>query len=240
MNSPSDTCNNCGSAHRQGASFCPICGEELDGQAAPAKKARAAGSQMKPAGKPPAASAFGAMVSATAKSAGMSALKAAASATPWQVVVGDKLPPNAIQGILKSAGRSAMRSAGQSLTSLAAQSGPSLLGPAFQSFAATALQTITPLLTGGDLNPDAAIPKLGLALVTLAAGAIAGKRRGVASFIMLATSVGLALLQGGTLLSTLQQVLDNPAMLGDLLPVGVTQGLSVFAAVRAGLKSIQK
>ena len=162
------------------------------------------------------------------------------TAKPWQVFVGNQLPSAATQGIFQPVSQPSKHSFSQLLAPVSAQSDTSLLGPAFQAFTTTLLETLTPLLTVGVINPGAAVPKIILALINLAAGAIAGKRRGVASIIMLVASMGLTLLQGGSLLGTLQQLLDNPSMLGDLLPSGVMQGLSILAAVRAGLKSVQK
>lgn len=101
------------------------------------------------------------------------------------------------------------------------------------------METITSALTGA-INPWAAATKIGLALLNLIAGFVAGERRGVASILMLLASGGLALLQGGSLLGTLLQLITSPSLYGELLPGGVTQGLSFLAAGRAAIKCLQK
>ncbi len=237
-------CSYCGERQRPGARFCKACGKPLAvvGAAQPQEQAVSRqGSIPNPiqAGKKD-ESQITSTISQAAKSAGTAALKAAVSGAPWQVVVGNQMPPNAIQNILKSAGLAAVQSAGKSLSSGAAQLGSSLLGPAFFSFITTIAALVPPLLTNSGQSASMMVPKIGLALVNLITGAIAGKRRGLASILMLIANVVLALMQGGPLLNTIIQVMDNPTMLGGLLPDGITQGLSVLAAVGAGIKCLRK
>ena len=244
MNDQPFYCRYCGERQRPGARFCKACGKPLAATGATAVQRGSTSPEKSipppiPAGKRIESQLTSAIGNA-ARSAGKAAMQAAVAGAPWQVVVGKQLPPNAIQNILKSAGQAALRSAGQSLKSGAAQLGASLFGPAMFSFLFTFAASITPLLTGGDFSPAAIIAKLVLGIVNLMAGAVASKRRGAASIIMLIANIGLALLQGGTLLGTLLKALLNPTMLGGLLPEGFTQGLSVMAALNAGIKCLRK
>ncbi|MBN1537374.1 MAG: zinc ribbon domain-containing protein [Anaerolineales bacterium] len=224
MNGDTNICQNCGSANRPGARFCKACGKPLN-SAAPAS----AKPQTRRAGGKPAA-----------RSAPKPRMPSIPRPVPWQVAVGDKIPAQSIQSILKAAVQTAGGTLSRSRPAQKpAQKGSSLRGPALQAFGAAVLEAATSALTEG-LEPGAAATKLGLAGINLVAGLIAGERRGVASFIMLLATGGLALLQGGSLLDTLRLILDYPSMLGSLLPSGVTQLISMLIAARTGLKALKK
>lgn len=224
MNSQSNTCSNCGTPHREGARFCKECGQALSGGPPPSAKSQT----RSPAGKP------------AARPAGAPNIPSIARAAPWQVAVGNEIPAQAIQALLRSTVQAAGGAARKALPARKpAQKGSSLRGPALQAFGGAALETITSALTGA-INPWAAATKIGLALLNLIAGFVAGERRGVASILMLLASGGLALLQGGSLLGTLLQLITSPSLYGELLPGGVTQGLSFLAAGRAAIKCLQK
>lgn len=244
LNTQPRFCPYCGERQRPGARFCKACGEPLPVTGAIPPQGQAISREGSipppiPTGKRVESQLTSAIGSA-AKSAGKAALQAAVSGAPWQVVVGKQLPPNAIQNILKSAGQAAVRSAGQSLKSGATQLGSSLLGPAFFSFISTIATLVAPLLTDSGQNASMVAPKIGLALVNLITGAVAGRRRGLASVLMLIANAVLALLQGGTLIDTFTQIMNDPDVLGGLLPDGIVQGLSVLAAVRAAVKALKK
>jgi len=72
----------------------------------------------------------------------------------------------------------------------------------------------------------------GLALFSLIAGLLAGSSRGWMSRLTILGTLGLALVQSGSLYGFAVRILENPQMLAGLLPNALTQGLSLVAALR--------
>lgn len=93
------------------------------------------------------------------------------------------------------------------------------------------------------LNPDAmatARYRAGLAAVSLVAGLIAGKRRGVASVIVVLGTLGLSLFEGMTLWQFVQQVQASPQLLQGLLPNAIPQALTMATSMRAALSAVKR
>jgi hypothetical protein len=77
----------------------------------------------------------------------------------------------------------------------------------------------------------------GLAVLNLLAGLIAGPRRGLASGIMMLSSVVLAILQGISLYSYGDRMLAAQSVIQGMLPNVATQGLALFTALRTAFVS---
>ena len=77
----------------------------------------------------------------------------------------------------------------------------------------------------------------GLAVLNLLAGLIAGRRRGLASVIMMMGSVVLAILQGISLYSYGEQMLAAQSVIQGMLPNVATQGLALCTALRTAFVS---
>ncbi len=225
---PLQICLKCGTKHSAAARFCRTCGQPLGESPA---------SNLKPQRKAPPKRTAG-------KAASMLKAAAVLRAVPWQVAVGDEIPAQAIQGILSVAVKTAVKAtdkiASRALPEKQANhTGASLRGPAIRAFGGAVLETATSAIMGA-LSTSNAVMKIGLALVNLVAGLIAGERRGAASILMLLACGGLALLQGGSLVGTLLQLLGDTSLFGDLLPGGATQALSLLAALHAAWKTLKK
>jgi hypothetical protein len=82
--------------------------------------------------------------------------------------------------------------------------------------------------------------RAGLAGISLISGLIAGRRRGVASVIVLLGTLGLSLLEGMTLWGSVQQVLASPQLLQGLLPNAVPQALTMLTSLSAAWSALRR
>ncbi|HWR59385.1 MAG TPA: hypothetical protein VN328_10905, partial [Thermodesulfovibrionales bacterium] len=151
----------------------------------------------------------------------------AAQSSPgsWQVFVGEKLPEiMAIPG---------MSAPGVFSTVPTQKTGVSLSKTVWTVAITTATDLVTAFATGNPASRQAAYLRGGLAVVTLVSGLLAGSKRGWASRIVMAASLGIAFVQSGSVFSFAERLLENPQMLSGVLPSTVTQSLSFLAALRA-------
>ena len=208
-------CAQCGAPHSGNAVFCVSCGSRLQGPAA-ASQPPAVPYPMPPM-PPPIAGAYPPQRPAPVQN--------------WQVVVGDQLPVIAPQQ-----------------QPVAAMVAPQPAPPAARSLRGSVLWTAAAACTDlaaayATANPAAmatAHYRAGFAGVSLLAGLIAGRRRGMASLIVVLATLGLSLLEGMTLWGFAQQILASPQLLQGLLPNAVPQALTMFTSLSTAFSALRR
>lgn len=204
-------CSHCGAPGRESAQFCTACGNRYlsatTGSGAPTPILSAPPVNQTSPGPAPAAP--------------------LSPPQSWQVVTGSQLPafqprpePETVEaGIVAARPRDSLR---QSVFWLAV---------------ASTTELFTAYATGNSASLETAGYRAGLTVVSLLAGLIAGRRRGIASFIVLLGTLGLAGLQGLSLGQAALQALEAPEMLSNIMPSAVTQGAALLTALRTVWKS---
>jgi hypothetical protein len=112
-----------------------------------------------------------------------------------------------------------------------------LRSPAISLFVATGIEIATSMATNSGIAQQTLLFRGGLAVLNLLAGLIAGPRRGLASGIMMLSSVVLAILQGISLYSYGDRMLAAQSVIQGMLPNVATQGLALFTALRTAFVS---
>ncbi len=97
----------------------------------------------------------------------------------------------------------------------------------------TATDLVTAYASGNPVSRQSAYLRGGLAVMSLVSGLLAGNKRGWMSRIVMASSLGIAFVQSGSIFSFAGRLLENPQMLSGVLPTAVTQSLSFLAALRS-------
>jgi hypothetical protein len=149
----------------------------------------------------------------------------------WQVVVGGQLPVIAPQQ-----------------QPAAAMVAPQPALPAARSLRGSVMWTAVAACTDlaaayATANPAAmatANYRAGFAGISLVAGLIAGRRRGVASVIVMLGTLGLSLLEGMTLWGFVQQIQASPQLLQGLLPNAIPQALTMFTSLSTAFSALKR
>jgi hypothetical protein len=155
----------------------------------------------------------------------------AAPAENWQVLVGDQLP------ILAPPPQPV---ASPVAPPTAVPSARSLRGPVLWTAVATGADLAAAYATANPAAMATAKYRAGLAGVSLLAGLIAGRRRGVASVIVLLGTLGLSLLEGMTLWGAARQGLTSPQLLQELLPNAVPQALTMLSSLSTAFAALRR
>lgn len=113
----------------------------------------------------------------------------------------------------------------------------SLRGPVARLAIFSAADLVAVLVTRDPAAASTAGLRATLAAVTLVSGLVAGRRRGVASVLVMVSTLGLALAQALSLGGLALKVLQSPDAMGRLLPNLATQGMTFVAALRTALKA---
>jgi hypothetical protein len=148
----------------------------------------------------------------------------------WQVVVGNQLPVMAPQP--------------PAAAMIAPQSAPppprSLRGSVMWTAAAACTDLAAAYATANPAAMATANYRAGLAGVSFVAGLIAGRRRGVASVIVMLGTLGLSLLEGMTLWGFVQQIQASPQLLQGLLPNAIPQVLTMFTSLSTAFSALKR
>lgn len=155
----------------------------------------------------------------------------AAAEPSWQVVVGDQMPT-----IAPPQQPAAVSVAPQPAPSTA----PSLRGPVLWTVMAAGTDLAAAYATASPEAMATANYRAGLAGISLVAGLIAGRRRGVASAIVMLGTLGLSVFEGMTLWGSVQQVLASPQLLQGLLPNAIPQALTMVTSLRTAVSAVRK
>ena len=145
-----------------------------------------------------------------------------ASPQNWQVVIGDELPVFAPP--LRSDPTLA----------------PSLRSSVVWTAVVTSVELAAAYAAGNPAALATANYRATLAGVSLFMGLIAGRRRGVASLIVLLGSLGLALFEGMTLWGFVQQILASPQLLQGLLPMAVPQAVTAITSLSTACLALRR
>lgn len=155
----------------------------------------------------------------------------AAPEPSWQVVVGDQMPTMAPP----------QQPAAVAMAPTPAPStAPSLRGPVLWTAIAAGTDLAAAYATASPEAMTTANYRAGLAVISLVAGLIAGRRRGVASVIVLLGTLGLSGFEGMTLWGVVQQVQASPQLLQGLLPNAIPQALTMFTSLRTAVSAMRK
>jgi hypothetical protein len=210
-------CGQCGTPQSNRAVFCASCGNRLGALAA--------------APQPSLVQPQTPMPSLPSASVGGETPQMPAPVQKWQVLVGDQLPvitPPSPPG--------------------AATVAPAPSRPPARSLRApvvwTTLATCTDLAAAyATANPAAMATmnyRAGFAGVSLIAGLIAGRRRGLASVIVILGTLGLSLFEGMTLWGAAQQILTSPQLAAGMLPNAIPQALAMLSSLRTALSALRR
>ncbi|MGV8040657.1 MAG: hypothetical protein AB2L07_11435 [Thermoanaerobaculaceae bacterium] len=113
----------------------------------------------------------------------------------------------------------------------------SLRGPVVRLAIFAAADLVAVLATRDPAAASTAGLRAVLAALSLVAGLLAGRRRGVASVVVMLSTLGLALTQALALGGMALEVVRAPSALGRLLPNLVTQGLTLVSALRTAFRT---
>lgn len=146
----------------------------------------------------------------------------------WNVFVGDRLPP-------LPAGAAA------ALAPMPAPAGTyapfrSLRGSVFGLFSAAAIEIAAAIASGTPPTQKLLLIRGGAAVITLLAGLVAGRKRGLAAIFVALGTVGLSMLEGHLLWQSVSGMLRASSIMPNLLPPTVTQGLAVLAGLQTILQ----
>lgn len=215
MTSPGSFCTSCGAPRAEGRAFCTSCGTPLAPRAAPAGPAPGQPPPL-PAARPPAPPAASMAPSVEAPPPGS-----------WQVVVGDRLPTFAPRSGSGPAAAATPHGSAEPV---------SLRGPVVGLAILQVADLAAVLATRDPAAAGTAGLRAVLAALGLVAGLLAGRRRGVASVVVMLTTLGLALAQALSLGGMALEVLRSPGTLLRLLPNLAAQAMTLVSALRAALK----
>jgi hypothetical protein len=146
----------------------------------------------------------------------------------WQVVVGDRLPTFSPRPGSGSAAPG---------TTPESSAAASLRGPVVRLAVLSAADLVAVLVTRDPAAASTAGLRAVLAALSLVAGLLAGRRRGVASVVVMLTTLGLALTQALSLGGMALEVARSPSILGRLLPNLATQGMTLVSALRTAFRT---
>ena len=155
----------------------------------------------------------------------------AAPEPSWQVIVGDQMPT-----IAPPQQPATVAIAPKPVQSTA----PSLRGPVLWTVMAAGTDLAAAYATASPEAMATAKYRAGLAAISLVAGLIAGRRRGLASVIVLLGTLGLSLMEGMTLWGAVQQVQASPQFLQGLLPNAIPQALTMVTSLRTAVSAMRK
>ena len=202
-------CPNCGAPRSEGARFCEACAHPLTNQ----------------------------LIANSPAPPEISSPVIAAPAN-WQVVVGDQLPPPPAAALKPPhPSQAQLTPVSPASTQTPQTAHRSLRSPAISLFVATGIEIATSMATNSGIAQQTLVFRGGLAVLNLLAGLIAGPRRGLASGIMMLSSVVLAILQGISLYSYGDRMLAAQSVIQGMLPNVATQGLALFTALRTAFVS---
>jgi hypothetical protein len=209
-------CAQCGASYSDNSAFCVSCGIRLSAPAA--------------ASQPPVVIYPMSIPPMPSQNVGTNQPQMPAPAQNWQVVVGDHLPVMARQP--------------PGVPAVVPQPAPALARSLSGSVVKTAMAACTDLAAAyATANPTAiatANYRIGFAGISLIAGLIAGRRRGIASIIVMLGTLGLSLLEGMTLWGFVGQIQASPQLLQGLLPNAIPQALTMLMSLGTAFSAIRR
>jgi hypothetical protein len=123
---------------------------------------------------------------------------------------------------------------------LASLAGRSLRAPVLWTAAATCTDLAMAYATATPASMATAELRAAFAGFSLVAGLIAGRRRGLASMLVLVGTLALSLFEGMSLWGALRQVLASPHLLRGMLPNAIPQALTIYAALTTAITSVRR
>lgn len=216
MTVPGSFCTSCGAPRAASTAFCTSCGAPLTPPAVPAAPPPGLPLPL-PVDPPP-----------TPPAPDLTRCAEAPAPGTWQVVVGDRLPTFAPRP-----GSGSAAPAPTPGTSAPA----SLRGPVVRLAILSASDLVAVLATRDPAAASTAGLRAVLAALSLVAGLLAGRRRGVASVVVMLSTLGLALTQALALGGMALEVVRSPSALGRLLPNLATQGMTLVSALRTAFRT---
>ena len=210
-------CPSCGVPRKENAKFCASCGQSFVTGAIPPPIV--ADSVAVPSSPPVVASQPPALPPALPPPQ-PSQSSPSAKKDAWKVIVGNQLPPT-VTGFVGMSGKVAK-----------APSRPSLRGQVITLLIMGATDLMAALATQDHAARKLAWLRVSLTGVSVVGGMIAGPTRGFFSRLTMFTSLILAVVQSTSLYDFGRRILQNPGMLGGILPNVITQSLSFLTACR--------